>query len=63
MQEQEDKIKAEAVAAYSLPVPYNFIQASYDGPPTFSMDDFEGSMSEPLLFLSSFLTLLVKPQL
>ncbi|KNA16499.1 hypothetical protein SOVF_088410 [Spinacia oleracea] len=33
--EHEEKIKAEAVAAYSLPVPYNNMES------TFSMDDFE----------------------
>ncbi|KAL2939648.1 RING finger protein 10 [Bienertia sinuspersici] len=39
--EHQDKIKAEAVAAFSLPVPYNMVQSSYNTP-TFSMDDFEG---------------------
>ncbi|KAL2939615.1 RING finger protein 10 [Bienertia sinuspersici] len=38
--EHQDKIKAEAVAAFSLPVPYNMVQSSYNTP-TFSMDDFE----------------------
>lgn len=39
--EAEDKMKADAIAAYSLPIPYNMVQGSFDGPPTFSMDDFE----------------------
>ncbi|XP_074309205.1 uncharacterized protein LOC141643796 isoform X2 [Silene latifolia] len=39
--EREDRSKAEAVAAYSLPITYNTIQSSYEGSSTFSMDDFE----------------------
>ncbi|KAK9749952.1 hypothetical protein RND81_02G161200 [Saponaria officinalis] len=39
--EHEDRSKAEAVAAYSLPIPYNMVQSSFDGPSAFSMDDFE----------------------
>jgi len=42
-QEHDNKIKADAIAAYSLPVPYNMVQGSFDGLPTFSMDDFEGN--------------------
>ncbi|KAL9241811.1 hypothetical protein vseg_015876 [Gypsophila vaccaria] len=39
--EREDRSKAEALAAYDLPIPYNMVHSSYDGPSAFSMDDFE----------------------
>ncbi|XP_029127902.1 RING finger protein 10 [Cajanus cajan] len=39
--EQKDKIKAEATAAYSLPISLSSQFTSRDDPPTFSMADFE----------------------
>ncbi|XP_057482689.1 LOW QUALITY PROTEIN: uncharacterized RING finger protein P8B7.23 [Actinidia eriantha] len=41
--EREEKIRAEAFSLHCAPIPYNFAQCSHDNPPTFSMDDFEGS--------------------
>lgn len=49
--EHDDKIKADAIAVYSLPVPYNMVQGSFDGPPTFSMDDFK-ALGSPTLVAS-----------
>ncbi|KAH1204913.1 RING finger protein 10 [Glycine max] len=39
--EKKEKIKAEATAAYSLPISLSHQFTSRDDPPTFSMDDFE----------------------
>uniref|UniRef100_A0A7C8Z3L0 RING-type domain-containing protein n=1 Tax=Opuntia streptacantha TaxID=393608 RepID=A0A7C8Z3L0_OPUST len=50
--EHDNKIKADAIAAYSLPVPYNMVQGSFDGLPTFSMDDFE-ALGSPTSVASS----------
>lgn len=41
-QEREEKIRAEVALSHSLLIPFNSAQCSYDNPPTFSMDDFEG---------------------
>lgn len=41
-QEREEKIRAEAALTHSLFIPFDSAQCSYDNPPTFSMDDFEG---------------------
>ncbi|KAK7336160.1 hypothetical protein VNO77_16693 [Canavalia gladiata] len=39
--ERKEKIKAEATSTYSLPIPSSYQLSSRDGPPTFSIDDFE----------------------
>ncbi|XP_057530861.1 uncharacterized protein LOC130809206 [Amaranthus tricolor] len=51
--EHEDKLKAESVPAYSLPVAYNYVQASFGSPPTFSMDEFEALGSSATTVASS----------
>lgn len=45
IQESKDKIKAESSASQFLPTPYYLAQSSYDVPPSFSMEDFEGDIS------------------
>lgn len=43
-QDMKEKLKAEAAAADSLPIPSRFGEHLYNTPPTFSMDDFEGNI-------------------